>query len=535
LTTIIGVIVVIVVAALIAFGLTLMNGGKKPGPGGAPGGGGGFGGFGGGRRAPITVGTAKAVIGQIPISLDALGTVTPPVTATIASRIAGTLMSVNFKEGQMVRKGQLLAQIDPRPYKVAQEQAQGTLAHDQALLADARLDLKRYQTLLAQQSIASQQVDTQAALVKQDEGQVTADQAGVDNAKLNLAYTSITAPVAGRVGLRQVDVGNYIPVGSTTGLVVITVVDPMDVEFSVPEDNIPKIMQRQKQGAILPATALNRDGGQQLAVGTLSTLDTQIDVTTGTVKAKARFNNADGALYPQQFVNIHLLMDTLCNVVVVPTTAVRHGAQGDYVYSVQPNKTAHVQYVKTGPGTPETVSIQSGVAVGDLLITDGGDRLNEGSPVILPGDKIPAFQGAGAGAGRGGRHRGGQSGQHRFGGGAGVPGAGTGDPSAAAPSGGPLSGPASAQSPNKKAPDNMAEGGSCPGGQGQGGPGHGGHGHHGQGGAGQDGQTPPGQAPLAPSGQTGPAQAGGGQGGWRHRQGQGRGQGQSETGDGSAG
>ena len=201
------------------------------------------------------MGTAKAAIGQIPITLDALGTVTPPVTATITSRIAGNLMAVNFKEGQMVKKGQKLAQIDPRPYQVALEQAEGTMARDQALLANARLDLQRYQTLLAQDSIAKQQVDTQAALVKQDEGTVKTDVANVDNAKLNLAYTSITAPVAGRVGLRGVDVGNFVSAGGGTALVVITQVNPIDVVFTVPEDNLPQIIKRQRSGAGLPVTA----------------------------------------------------------------------------------------------------------------------------------------------------------------------------------------------------------------------------------------------------------------------------------------
>lgn len=399
--TLVGIAIVIGAAILIAIGLTMLNGrGKAP--------------AGGRGRTPITVGTATATIGQVPITLDALGTVTPPVTATITSRIAGALMAVNFTEGQMVKKGQVLAQIDPRPYRVALEQAQGVLAHDQAILANAQLDLKRYQTLLAQNSIASQQVDTQAALVRQSQAQVSSDTAAVDNAKLNLSYTTITAPVAGRVGLRQVDVGNYVTAGSAAGLVVLTQINPMDVLFSVPEDNIPRIAQRQLRGATLVATALNRDAGEELAQGALSTLDTQIDPTTGTVKAKARFDNSAMTLFPQQFVNIHLLVDTLCNQVIVPTTAVRHGSQGDYVFTMQSNKTAKVQYVKVGPGTAETVSIVSGVSAGDIVITDGGDRLRDGSPVLLPGDNPQTYQQAQAQfRNRGG---GGQSGQQRVGG-----------------------------------------------------------------------------------------------------------------------
>lgn len=578
ITTVAGIAVVVVVALLIGVGLTFLNKGQQAG--GAPGGGGG--GFGGGRRQPITVGTAKASIGQIPITLDALGTVTPPVTATITSRIAGNLMAVNFKEGQMVKKGQTLAQIDPRPYRVALEQAKATQAHDQALLADAQLDLKRYQTLLAQSSIASQQVDTQAALVKQDVAQVAADQAAVDNAKLNLDYTTITAPVDGRVGLRQVDVGNYIPAGSTTGLVVITVVNPMDVVFAIPEDNIPRITQRQQAGATLTATALNRDGGQELAEGALSTLDTQIDPTTGTVKAKARFDNSELTLFPQQFVNVHLLVDTLCNQIIVPTTAVRHGQQGDYVYTVQPDKTAKVQYVKTGPGTPETVSIVSGVAVGDVVITDGGDRLRDGSPVLLPGDNPQAYQQAQARFGQ--RGRGGQRGQHRPGGAGGRPGGHGqgrgpgqgpgGQPGAGAPpqASAPATTPGAAQQSRdlaagscdaaggRRGPGGFMHGpggrrgpggpGGFPPGQGQGAGAPGGRYNHGPNGQGPNGQDQgqagqgPGQGPRG-QGRHGPGANGqgpGGQGpggqGFHHRrgpdQGQGQGQGQSSS-DGSAG
>jgi multidrug efflux system membrane fusion protein len=392
---ILGIGVVAVVAVAAGWGLTHMN--PPAGQGGAPGAGGpggarrgGAGGGAGGRfggRAAITVGTAPATVGNIPITLDALGTVTPPVTATIASRIAGNLMAVYFKEGQMVKKGQKLALIDPRPYQVALEQVEGTMARDQAALADARLDLQRYTTLLAQNSIAKQQVDTQAALVKQDEGVVKTDKGAVDNAKLNLAYTSITAPADGRVGLRLVDVGNYIPVGSTTGLVVLTQVNPIDVVFTIPEDNVPAITRRQRMGATLPVSVFDRGGGQILSNGTLSTLDNQIDTSTGTVKAKARFDNGDSSLFPNQFVNARLLVDNLCNAVIVPTTAVRHGTQGDFVYTLQPDRTAKMVLIKTGPGTGETVSIASGLTGSETVITEGGDRLRDGAKVNLPGDR----------------------------------------------------------------------------------------------------------------------------------------------------
>jgi multidrug efflux system membrane fusion protein len=412
--------IVLVALIAIAIGWLLTHQSKPAGPG-APGGRRGAGGFGG--RNAITVGTASASIGNIPIQIDALGTVTPPITATVASRIAGNLMAVYFTEGQMVKKGQKLALIDPRPYQVALEQAQGTLARDQAALADAQLDLQRYQTLAKQNSIAQQTVDTQAALVKQDAGVVQTDKAAVDSAKLNLTYTLITAPAAGRVGLRQVDIGNYIPVGSTTGLVVLTQVDPIDVVFTIPEDNVPQITKRQRMGASLPVTVFDRGGGVTLAQGKLSTLDNQIDTSTGTVKAKARFDNGSGALFPNQFVNTRMLVDVLCNAVIVPTTAVRHGSQGDFVYTLQPDRTVKMVIVKTGAGTAENVSILSGLKGSETVITEGGDRLRDGAKVTLPGDRP-------AGGGVSGARR---RGQGRPGGGQGFGGQG---PGAAGPAGG---------------------------------------------------------------------------------------------------
>ncbi len=401
----VGVAAVAVIAVGVGWGLTHLPGGSTGGPGGRAGGppgaggrggppgggrgggGGGFGGFGGGRGgfANTTVGIATANIGAIPIQLDALGTVTPPITANITSRIAGQLMAVYFTEGQTVKKGEKLALIDPRPYQVALEQAQAQMARDQAALNQARVDLKRYQTLLAQNSIAAQQVDTQDALVKQDDATVKGDQANVDNAKLNLNYTLVTAPAAGRVGLRQVDVGNYINAASQT-LLVLTQVDPIDVVYTIPEDNVPQITARRRSGANLPATVFDRSGGNILANGQLSTLDNTIDTTTGTVKAKARFDNGSGALFPNQFVNVRMLVDVLCNAIVVPATAVRHGSQGDYVFTVDPKeRIAHQVTVTTGPGTGETVSITSGLKGGETVVTDGGDRLRDGSMVNLPG------------------------------------------------------------------------------------------------------------------------------------------------------
>lgn len=381
--TLLWILLAIAVAVVVAVVLTPHNA-KTVGPGG--GGGAGR----GGRRPPTVIGVATAQLGDVPIELMALGTVTPLANVTVHTHIAGTLMSVNFHEGQMVKEGQLLALVDERPYDIALEQAQGQLLRDQAMLADAKLDLERYRKLLAQDSIQGQQVDTQAALVKQDEGLVKTDQAAVNNAKLNIIYCHITAPVSGRVGLRQVDAGNYVNIGDTNGVVIITTLDPIDVQFSLPEDNVPQIAQRVAAGAVLTATAYDRTGASVLAQGTLLTLDNQIDTTTGTIKAKARFHNTSGVLFPSQFVNVKLLVDTRTNQVVVPTQAVRHGSKGDYVFTVE-DGTAKMNMVKVGVSAGERTSIDSGIKVGDQVITDGGDRLTDGATVLLPGQTPPNF------------------------------------------------------------------------------------------------------------------------------------------------
>ncbi len=356
--------------------------------------GGGGGGPGGGRNLPTTVGVATAVKGDVPITLGALGTVTPEATVTVQSQIAGTLEKVDFTEGQLVKKGQLLAEVDERPYIVALAQAQGALARDQASLANAELDLKRYQTLAKQDSVSGQQVDTQAALVKQDEGTVKTDEANIASAKLNLIYCHVIAPVSGRVGLRQVDPGNYVTSASTTGVVVITQIDPIDIVFSLPEDDVSQVQARVAQGVTLEVTALDRTGAVTLAQGSLLTLDNQIDTSTGTVKAKARFANPTGVLFPNQFVNITLLVNTLKDAVIVPTQAVRHGSKGDYVFTVDQDpltggNTAKMVIVKVGPADGDRTSIASGVNVGDQVITDGGDRLTDGGTIFLPGQAMP--------------------------------------------------------------------------------------------------------------------------------------------------
>ena len=388
---------------IVALALWFISNATAPpatGAGGAGGGrGGGRGGRGGGGGAPTAISAAKATQGEIPIYLDELGTATPPATVTVVAQISGQLQTVAFTEGQMVTKGQFLAQIDPRPYQQMLLNAQATQAKDQALLANARVDLKRYQTLVAQDSVAKQTLDTQVALVNQDEAQVKADEALVAQQKLNLIYCHITAPVSGRVGLRQVDPGNYVTAGTTNGLVVITVVNPMDVLFTLPEDNLAQVTARLHAGAVLPAVALDRSQANQLAVGALLTLDNQVDTTTGTVRAKARFANANGALFPNQFVNIRLTVDTLKNVIVVPTSAVLKGPDSMFVYTVQPDRTVTVTKVKVGPAAGENTAILSGLEAGDVVVTDGSDRLKEGGRVMLPGDCIPAGQRMGGGAG----------------------------------------------------------------------------------------------------------------------------------------
>lgn len=382
--------VIIATAATLAIALTVwVHQGPGPSPRHSGGAGGGFGAPGG--RPTITVGVGKAVAGSLQIALSALGTVTPLATINVNARVSGMLDSVAFREGQMVRAGQLLARIDPRPFQVALDQADAQLAHDQALLRDAQLDLNRYRTLASQDSIAGQQVDTQTALVSQDQATIAADQAAVRNARLNLSFTHITAPISGRVGLRQIDPGNQITANGSTPIVVVTQTSPISIIFSLPEADIPAVTANARGGAGLPVTALDRAGGTELAHGALSTLDNLIDTTTGTIKARARFANDDGALFPNQFVNVTVLVNTLHHQVIVPTTAVRHGPQGDFVWVLQPDQTVRMRPVTVGPGTPETSSIASGLREGETVITEGGDRLRDGAKVVLPGQG-PTFK-----------------------------------------------------------------------------------------------------------------------------------------------
>jgi multidrug efflux system membrane fusion protein len=362
-------VLVLVVVAALAWALT--RGGDERQAGGRRG------------RPPTTVGIAKVVAKDMPQSIEAIGTVQPIVAATVRPQLSGNIFTINFTEGQLVRAGQLLAQIDPRPYQLALAQAEANLTRDQSQLTLARANLDRYRTLLQQDSIARQEVDTQAATLKQVEGTVAADRAAVGTARLNLQYTSITAPVSGRIGLRQADIGNYVTPGDTTGIAVITQTAPIDVSFAVPQGNLPGILA--KQGGGLPVTVTDQGGNTVIARGRFLTLDNQIDASTGTVQAKARFANSDGRLFPNQFVNASLRVDTLRNAATVPVTAVRHGTQGDFVFILQPDSSVKLQTVKVGPAAGTSVAILDGVRVGQTVITEGADSLEDGAKVTLPG------------------------------------------------------------------------------------------------------------------------------------------------------
>ena len=382
-----------VAAAPGAAGGTRPTGTGRGGPGGS--------GAGGGRGAPAsTVGVATAERASIPVILEALGTVTPQATVKVRPLVSGVMEKVLFREGQMVRAGEVMATIDTRPFDLALMQASGQRQRDEAQLASARVTLQRFKTLLEQDSIARQDVDSQAALVKQLEATVVIDKANEGVARLNLGYARVLAPISGRVGLRTVDVGNVVSSSDATGIAVITQVSPIDVVFAVPQDQAGALQQAAAAGTAMKVTALDRTRSSVIDTGMFASLDNQVDVTTGTVKAKARFANSQLALFPSQFVNVQLQLRTIEDAVTVPVAALRRGNEGDYVYVLNAaERTVSLRPVRRGQATVDKIQIASGLKAGEQVITEGADRLKDGASVVLPGDS-PGGRGPGGGGRR---------------------------------------------------------------------------------------------------------------------------------------
>ena len=361
------------------------------------------GGSGGGHAPaapPPAVGVASATAADMQVVDSGLGTVTSLASVTVQSQISGVLQSIAFHEGQMVHRGDVLAQIDPRPYQALLDQARGTLAHDQGLLRQAQMDARRYATLQRQDSIGRQQAEDQQFVVQQYEGSVAADQGAIQAQLVNLAFCRITSPIDGRVGLRQVDAGNYVTPSLTNGIVVVTQLDPISAIFTLPEDDVPAIQARLAAGASLQVLAFDRSNATQLATGTLETLDNQIDTTTGTVKLRALFANPKLALFPNQFVNLRLIVSTVTGAITVPNAALQTGAPGNFVYLVMPDSTVALRVVKLGVADADKTQILSGLAIGDRVVVDGSDRLRDGAKVVLPGAKPGAGSGTGSGTGQ---------------------------------------------------------------------------------------------------------------------------------------
>ena len=345
---------------------------------------------GGAMNGAPPVKAAVAQTGDIEITRREIGTAVPLANVVVRTQINGPLVEIGFKEGQNVQAGDFLAQIDPRPYQLTLEQAQGAQQKDQALLSDAQVNLERYKKLMKQDAIAKQQLDTQQALVNQYLGAVQTDQGQIDTAKLNLTYCHIVAPIAGRVGLRQVDAGNYAQISDANGIVSIAQVQPMTVIFSLPEDDLPTVMKRFGEGAALRVVAYDRTQSAKLATGKLVAVDNQIDVTTGTVKLRAQFDNQDNALFPNQFVNVELLVDTLHDAVTVPSAAVQRGTAGTFVYVIGAEDTVTAHPVKLGPAQGDVVALTEGLAAGDKIVIDGADKLRDGAKVMVPEERAAA-------------------------------------------------------------------------------------------------------------------------------------------------
>ena len=355
------------------------------GPGGAAGRGGPGGR--GGAQTPQPVGVAKAISGDINVTVNALGTVTPLATATVRPQATGMLIKINFTEGQMVKEGDVLAEIDPRTYQATLAQAVAQLARDNATLANQKVDLIRYQELVKQNAISQQTLATSQALVNSTSATIQADQANVQQARINLGYTRVVSPVTGRVGLHLVDVGNIVSNGQTGGLVVVTKLDPMSVLFTVPEDNVSAILEQVNAGNTLSVDAYDRSQTTMITTGTLATVDNQIDTSTGSVKLRAIFENKENKLYPNQFVNVKLLVNTLHDQTVVPLPAIQRGADGTFVFVVSPDKTVNQRAVKTGVQDGEKIAITEGLEPGDTVVIDGADRLRDGAQVTIPDPK----------------------------------------------------------------------------------------------------------------------------------------------------
>jgi multidrug efflux system membrane fusion protein len=346
-----------------------------------------------GRAVPIQV--ASTVSGNVDIVIDSLGTVTARNAVTVRSQVDGQLLRVDFREGQMVKAGDRLAEIDPRPFQAQLDQASGQLARDEALLTNAQLDVGRYKSLLSKDSIASQQVDAQEALVRQYQGVTQTDRAQVANAQLQLGYSMIVAPISGRLGLRLVDQGNIVHANDAGGLVVVTETQPITAVFAIPSDRLPAVLAQLHAGKTLAVEALDRESAGTLATGRVLTVDNQIDVTTGTVKVKAEFANSDGSLFPNQFVNVKLRVETRRGVTLLPNAAVQRGTQGTFVYVVKPDRTVDLRPVTLGPSSGDSIAVQQGLTVGAEVVVDGADKLRQGARVEVQGPNAPAQAQAG--------------------------------------------------------------------------------------------------------------------------------------------